>query len=242
MRPLPHLVVTCLALALMGATCSRRPASSGVTGDLLPATISTDVGTMNVEERYLPGVVDCEIAYFTAAPAALDAQAIAARTYLARWLSEHGPAATVPIGPHFQCWREPVYPRSAQAARRTRGVLLRHQGQLISGNYAAGASKLDDACTPPGPDAFGYDGSWDSIRRAFVVRGQRLSGPAWTEIFVTRNGGRRGDAVEPSRLGPTRPWNRGALGQHAAICLAERRRLPTAAILRHFYGDDIAVE
>jgi len=230
-----------VACALVG--CGKRARAPEGPAFALPETVSTELGPMNTEEQYLPGVVDCEMAHYTAAPAALDAQAIAARTYLARYLYEHGAQASIAIGPRFQCWRDPVHERSREAARRTRGVLLRHHGELITANYAAGASGLDDACAPPGPDSFGYPGgSWEVVRRAWVVKSERQAGPAWTEIFVTRNGGKRGAAVTPSWLGPQRPENRGALGQHAAICLAERHGLGRDAVLRHFYGDDVRVE
>src|SRR5688572_22094244 len=62
----------------------------------LPPVVVTDWGLMDTEREYLPGVVDCEIAHYTSNQAALQAQAIAARTYLARYLSVRGVAARVP--------------------------------------------------------------------------------------------------------------------------------------------------
>ena len=207
----------------------------------LPERVATAMGTMNVEDEYLPGVVDCEIAYYTQAPAALAAQAIAARTYLARFLQRNGVYAQVPIGPHFQCWRPMVYERSREAVDATRGMVIRYGGELISGNYAAGARARNARCEPLSPKIHGIPHtSWAGVKKAYE-KGSRFAGPAWTEIFVTDNSGKRGDAVEQTTLGSSTQANRGGLGQHAAICLAERWGSNTDKILRHFYGEDIVI-
>ena len=100
----------------------RTKAAPGPGG--LPETIRTDYGTMNVEKEYLPGVVDCELGWYTTEAPALQAQAIAARTYLARHLTANGDGANVPIGPTFQCWRSgkssPPLPRGTSGASRGR--------------------------------------------------------------------------------------------------------------------------
>lgn len=234
-RRLPVLLVS-LALA---PACSRRrspPASAD-----LPAVVSTDVGPMEVEAVYLPGVVDCELGWFTAQAPALAAQAIAARTYLARFLLEHGAGARVPIGPHFQCWRPAAHARSRAAAAATAGVVLRHRGEIIFANYVSGADLLDARCAPPIPLVFGYPHlTWEALARA-VARGARFRGYAWTEAYVTHNPGRRGAAVRQTPQNAPLPPNRGAFGQYAAACLAERRGYDTAAILRHFYGADVVI-
>ncbi len=244
-RWLPFLAAGMLAAGAVAFACqavrrdARRPAPTS-----LPEKIVTARGEMRVEDEYLPGVVDCEMAHFTTSAPALEAQAIAARTYLLRYLVDRGTAVEIPIGPQFQCWRPPVHDGSARAAKRTAGLVLRTSdtGDPLTGNYAAGASGLDDACAPPPPSAFGYDGdSWDVVRRAWVVRSQRQPGPAWTEIFVTDNAGKRGAEVGFSVLGPRVAWNRGALGQNVAICLAERRGFSREEILQRFYGEDVVI-
>jgi hypothetical protein len=210
-------------------------------GGSLPDTIVTDVGVLHLEEDYIPGVVDCELGWATSAPAALEAQAIAARTYLAGYLAANGPDARVPIGPHFQCWRATNRKRSIRAAETTRGLVMRHRGALVNGNYASGASALDRDCRPLPPYAFGYAlESWDDVRGAWR-KGERFDGWAWTEIFPTDNAGRAGADVAATVQGGAAAGttNRGAFGQYRAKCLAERKKLDREAILRAFYGDDI---
>jgi hypothetical protein len=205
----------------------------------LPAWIETEYGLMATEEEYLPGVVDCELGWFTAERAALEAQAIAARTYLAHYLDRHGLDAVVPIGPHFQCWRRPRLDRSRAAVSATSGAVLRLDGRLIYANYASGASRLDSRCRPPSPRAFGYRyATWDELRRAWD-RGERFTGHAWTEILVTHNRDRRPPRRTPQAGDDEK--NRGALGQYASVCLAETEDLDTVALLRHFYGPDVEV-
>lgn len=207
----------------------------------LPVHVDTALGRMHVEDEYLPGVVDCEIAYYTQAPSALAAQAIAARTYLARFLERSGEDAVVPIGPHFQCWRPIVYDRSREAVDATRGMVMRHGRDLITANYAAGARARNARCEPLSPKVHGIaHPSWSSVKKAYE-KGTRFPGPAWTEIFVTVNAGKRGAAVTRTTLGDGSPQNRGGMGQHAAICLAERWGSTTEKILHHFYGDDVVV-
>jgi hypothetical protein len=206
----------------------------------IPPIVFTDRGVMRVEEEYIPGVVDCELAPFTEERAALEAQAIAARTYLARYLAVKSPLARVPIGSHFQCWRLAAHRRSLDAARATRGLIVRWNGQPISGNYVAGASLLDDKCEPRPPTAFGYrHATWEALL-ADYKKGTRFPDWAWTEIFVTRNHARRGADVRSTAIGSWGPPNRGALGQHASICLA-RSGKPRDEILRTFYGADATI-
>src|SRR5688572_10641831 len=111
-----------LAFSLGAAAFFKRGKRRPPGPTSLPAVVFTDRGFMLTEDEYLPGVVDCEIAHYTESPAALEAQAIAARTYLARHLSLRGALAVVPIGPHFQCWRQPVHDRSRAAVEATHGL------------------------------------------------------------------------------------------------------------------------
>ena len=58
---------------------------------LMPACVDTVRGAMEVEREYLPGVLECEVGGFRKTPAALEAQAIVARTYLLAHLTRQGP-------------------------------------------------------------------------------------------------------------------------------------------------------
>lgn len=216
-------------------------------GERVPACISTAEGVMPVEEVYVAGVVQCELAPLTDADAALEAQAITARTYLARFLERKGFDAVVPIGPHFQCWKAPKHPRASAAALNTAGTVLQvGDGSLLDANYVSGARKLSIDCHPLPPKDQGYSGydSWDEMRAEYVRRRRarsraRFGGVSWTEVVVTRNEGRRGPAVVGTPMAPARATNRGAFGQYASVCLAENLGYETGDILRFFYGDDI---
>lgn len=240
------MLLAAAIVAQVARTRGERPGARAAEPDVppaptgLPAIIQTDRGPMLLELQYIPGVVDCELAHFTEAPAALDAQAIAARTYLARALVARGAGYQVPTGPKFQCWRRPKHVRSVMAAQRTAGRIARWRGLAINGNYVAGVRELDDDCRPTyEPTALGYPhATWAEMRAAWL-NGQRYRGPAYTQIFVTYNAGRRGPMVRETRLGNFGAPNRGALSQHGAICLAERRGLDAAGILRFFYGEDL---
>jgi hypothetical protein len=230
-----------LAFSLGAAVFFKRKPRGPAGPTSLPAVVLTDRGIMLTEDEYLPGVVDCEIAHFTESPAALEAQAIAARTYLARHLTRRGALAVVPIGPHFQCWRRPVHDRSTAAVAATHGQVVRWGGTLINANYAAGAQFLDGNCKALPPIVSGYrQPTWGQVATDWR-KGTRFAGPAWTQIFVTDNRAKKGEAVQATLLGSSAPPNRGALGQHAAICMAERRGWDRVKILRAFYGSDVEV-
>jgi hypothetical protein len=205
----------------------------------LPVVIQTDRGEMLVEEEYLPGVVDCELAYWTESPAALEAQAIAARTYLLRAIVAYGEDFRARTTPAFQCWRRPGHARSAEAVRRTAGLVLRHRGDPINANYVAGTPALDERCAPLGPAEAGYPHETWAQMLALWRAGRKFSGPNWTQIFVTYNEGRRGADVVTTAISHSGPPNRGALSQHGAVCLAERRGFDSLSILRFFYGEDV---
>lgn len=246
------------ALLMIGCGSGRRQASidtldaciakESAPGEvrLLPACIATAEGVMATDSEYIAGVVDCELGWFARSPAALMAQAVAARTYLAAYLDRKGEKATVPIGPHFQCWRPTAHARSRQAALATADTVMYFGRQIINGNYVAGARKLNDDCTADLPKKSGYSfDSWNAMRRRYMKarkRGKRrpFRGVYWTELLITRNEGRTGKAVEGTPFASPGPKNRGALGQYAASCLADSG-YDTGRILRYFYGEDVAL-
>ncbi len=256
--PRPYAPGLFALIALLLAACGGAPPTAFVTlGECrsmhpprpespLPGCIDTERGIMPVEDVYIAGVVQCELAPLTDAHAALEALAVLARTYLGRYLERRGPDAEVPIGPRFQCWAPPERTRAQDAARHTAGTVLHVDGRLIDANYVSGARKLSIDCQPKPPKAQGYSGyaSWDAMRREYLRRRRariraRFGGVSWTEVVVTRNEGRRGAAVQHTPMAPKRATNRGAFAQYAAVCLAENLGYETADILRYFYGDDI---
>ena len=178
----------------------------------------------------------------------MEAQAIAARTYLARFLERTEGKKVIPIGPRFQCWKKTSDPRFRSVARSTAGQVLRYQGILVTGNYVSGTHKLTPGCEPRPPRDVKYESDdWDEMlvryKKGRKEKGRTIfSGTAWTEIFVTRNEGKQRSNVSPSPIaGPVR-FNRGALGQNAAVCLANNLGYETIDILKYFYGEDIALE
>lgn len=212
----------------------------------MPACVDTVRGAMAIESEYLPGVVDCELGWFTTAAPALEAQAIAARTYLGSHLQRNGEDARVKLSAVFQCWRPPAHARSRHAVEATRDVVMHHQGELLFGNYVAGAKRRDDACRPLPPDQHGLSewASWAAMRAAYDAarkRGDRspFKGVSWTEILVTENAGKTGDKVVGTPFARKSRLNRGALSQYGAACLAKAQGLETDGILKWFYGDDV---
>ena len=211
----------------------------------LPSTIDTDHGTLSVESEYIPGVVACEIGKRIWSIPAMEAQAIAARTYLARFLERTRAQKVVPIGPRFQCWKKTRQQQFVDVARDTSGQVLLYKGRLITANYVAGSTQMTPDCDALPPTAVRYDfESWTDMLAQYREDRKRsgrtlFQGIAWTEIFVTRNEGRSGTSVKPSAIANPVPTNRGALGQNAAVCLANNLGYETTDILHYFYGEDV---
>ena len=227
-------------------TPPRTPPHDASTYDgSLPTCVRTKVGCLELETVYIAGVVECELGSLTNSAAALEAQAIAARTFLGRYLARKGPTAMVHLGPRFQCWRKPRFPRSVAVALATAGNVILWDGALINANYVAGTRKLNFDCRPKGPGASGYPfSSWSDLLRARKARKGRVpgvSGTDWTEIYVTHNEGRVGRQVAHTPIGWKTGFNRGALSQNAAACLGKNLKYETMNILKYFYGDDIVL-
>ena len=207
--------------------------------------MNTQAGCLALEDVYIAGVVECELGGLTNSAAALEAQAIAARTFVTRYLHKHGFDTVVRTTPHFQCWRRPKRARSVKVARATAGNVMLWNGKLIIANYVAGTRKLDGECRPKNPSASGYPfASWsDALTEKKKRRGPPggVGGTDWTQIYVTYNEGRYGDGITQSAIASFIPKNRGALSQNGAKCLGEKKGYETREILKYFYGDDIVL-
>jgi len=212
---------------------------------ILPACVWTARGAMAVEDTYLPGVVQCEVGGFRKWPAVLEAQAVAARTYLLAHLLRKGPLAEVPLTSRFQCWKADASGASVAAVRATTDRVMHTFGEVLDANYAAGIKHRENDCAPAPPARAGYDqGTWADMREVWKRarkdgRRRPFDGVSWTELLVTDNGARDGLAVEPTPFAAVRATNRGAFGQWAAACLARVRGYDHVALLRHFYGRDL---
>lgn len=228
------------------AECNAKHGGDGPRRTVVPVCIDTARGAMAVETEYIPGVVDCELGWFTTAAPALEAQAIAARTYLVGWLDRKGDESrVVPIGPHFQCWRKAAHQRSRAAAQATKDVVMHLNGRFIFANYVSGARHRDESCRAQPPTKHGYPApTWTEMRRTYDrarKRGDRrpFKGVYWTEVLVTHNAGKDAEHLAPTPFARKSPLNRGAFGQYEAACLASTKKLETLAILAHFYGTDL---
>jgi hypothetical protein len=185
------------------------------------ATVDTAGGrvVVDTETDYLPRVVACENG--NAAPAALEAQAIAARSYLYYRLDRTGSIGDGQSDQVYTCGRAPG-PAHVAAARATSGIVLQYpeaDATQVAAFYVAGA--LQDG--PP-------------------CRGG-TSDPTNTERYVTYNEGQSGGDVIQTTLGlvdPANLANRGCMSQNGSDCLADAG-YDVRAILRFYYGDDIAI-
>jgi hypothetical protein len=213
---------------------------------LMPVCVDTVRGAMEVEREYLPGVLECEVGGFRKTPAALEAQAIVARTYLLAHLTRKGPDAVFRLDATFQCWKAPKSEAVRAAVRATDDLVLHTSGDVLDANYASGTPRREVDCQPKSPAAAGYDdyATWAEMRDAWVAArkaGKRLrfTGVGWTEILVTDNEGRTGLSVEATPFAIRRRTNRGAFGQWAAACLAGKRGYAAPDIVRFFFGADV---
>ncbi|MEZ4301588.1 MAG: SpoIID/LytB domain-containing protein [Polyangiaceae bacterium] len=168
-------------------------------------------------ESYVAGVVTAENGM--AAHGALQAQAVAARTFLLRAMRDDPLLGTaqkpIPSSQRFQVYSAKPSTKAIQATAETAGVVCRYKGQLTICNYVAGAY-------------------WNAA-------GQRREDPTGTEKWVTYNEGKTGAQVKPTPLSNTsRTDNRGCMSQNGADWLA-RNGYDYTSILRYFYGADLDV-
>jgi SpoIID/LytB domain protein len=250
------------AVAILGADAAaapqrrRSPAARQVTTEALPETLRVGVwsgGPLVVRtlplEDYVAGVLLGEAAR-DSAPAALDALAIAIRTYALHNVNRHrAHGFDVCDQTHCQVLRAAT-PQTKQAALRTAGQILRYQGVLATVFYSASCGgrtevpsavwpgEKDQPYLPSRPDdGCGGDPVWSAelrtadIGRALLASGYR--GRLRGLRVLTRDGsGRVGriavDGLAPSAL--TGQELRMAVGsrigwQHIKSTAFEMRRL-----------------
>lgn len=223
-RPLKWIgtaLSTTLCLGLVGCGVEPGPSEDvlGVSQQPLVAYCEANVegsGVVAVEDDYLPHVVACENG--AADFAALQAQAVAARSYLYYKLGRQGSIADGTGDQVYTCGRPPG-PQHFEAAESTRGQVLRYRGTLIAAFYVAGAIPSTADCRPAAGDR----------------------DPTSTEQWVTYNEGRSGDDLEQTQLGWVDPGNlanRGCKSQNGANCLSRAGR-SYEEILHFYYGEDI---
>ena len=171
-------------------------------------------GWMDLEREYVPRVVTRENG--AAAPEALKAQAVAARTYVLRAMRDKPtlgtPARPIPNSQSFQTYAAAATPACMAAAKATARVVATYQNELIFANYVAGA--------------------------LWSASGEPSSDPTNTERWVTYNEGKHGKAVTPTKLAAAHKANRGCMSQNGAHWLALHGYV-YHQILRFFYGADV---
>jgi hypothetical protein len=224
-------VVTLFAVAMFSG-CGGSEHHGAPSGSPTPSPTSTlpaapipafcqvpvnGIGSLATEDDYLPHVVQCENG--GAGPAALRAQAIAARSYVYYKLETSGSVNDGTGDQVYSCGSVPTQ-EQIDAVHATAGQILVYHGDVIAAFFVAGAKPSDHAscvATAQDPDATS------------------------TEHFVTYNEGNSGTSVVQTTLGfvsPTNYRNRGCLSQWGTRCL-EGRGDDAPAMMRFYYGDDI---
>ncbi|MEZ4375684.1 MAG: SpoIID/LytB domain-containing protein [Polyangiaceae bacterium] len=174
----------------------------------------TGVGTISMEDDYLPHVIQCENG--GANLEALKAQAIAARSVAYYNMATQGSICDSQGCQVYSCGATPSA-LHYQAVKETAGVYLSYGGMLTYGFFVAGDSGVK------APSCVGSTGS--------------------TEHWVTYNEGKSGTNVEQTALGYIGPpgygQNRGCMSQWGARCLENSNGYDYERILQFFYGTDI---
>ena len=174
-------------------------------------------GLLDMEEDYLPHVIQCENG--GANLEALKAQAIAARSVAYYNIETSGSICDGQGCQVYGCGSTPAAIHY-QAVEETSGVYLMYNDTLTYGFYVAG----DNGTSPPA--CVGSSGT--------------------TEHWITYNEGRSGTNVIQTELGYVHDpgdagygQNRGCMGQWGARCLENDNGYDYLGILRFYYGDDI---
>jgi len=173
------------------------------------------VGIVDIENDYLPHVVQCENG---GAPfASLKAQAVAARSYLYYKLETAGAINDGQSDQVYSCAGAPSA-EQVLAVEETSGQVLTYEGETVCAFYVAGAKQVPPTCMG---DAEHY-----------------------TERFVTYNWGLSGGDILQSPLGLIHPENlrnRGCMSQWGSRCLADSDWM-YLDILKFYYGADVMLE
>ena len=146
-------VLSLLGLLALASACAPAmepgPESEqerfGDKGAAVVDSILTADGWLSLEDEYVPRV--CTQENGGAAYLALEAQAIAARTYLLRAMRDDpalGVSKAVTNGESFQAFADVANDGCLEAAKATRGVMARYQGELVIANYVAGSRVNED--------------------------------------------------------------------------------------------------
>jgi len=173
------------------------------------------LGTIDVESDYLPHVVQCENG--GAPSASLQAQAVAARSYLYYKLETTGLIRDGEMDQVYTCPGAPTR-EHVQSVLQTAGQILTYKGSTLCAFFVAGAKQSPPAC------------------RGNIEHD--------TERYVTINWGVSGTEVRQSPLGlvhPSNHQNRGCLSQWGSRCLATMG-WSYLAVLHFYYGADIVLE
>ncbi len=190
-----------------------------------------DIGTVNIEDEYIAGVIACENPH---APfEALKAQAVEARSFLyyKKFIEGKDTVKNSQADQVFRCSHAPNGPNAdhKRAATETRGQYLSWKNEIVASFFVAGS-------TPANPDS---NDPFNSCK----VSGEDSSSVG-TQKWVTYNKGKSGCDVELTKLGLVpddcndNPQNRGAASQNGHACLA------TAGVkyddqFAMYYGEDI---
>lgn len=183
--------------------------------------VNVEGTNLDLEETYLPGVVQCENG--GANLEALKAQAIAARSVAYYAMATDGTICDSQGCQVYSCGTAPSA-TAIQAVEETSGMYLKYGDILTYGFYVAGDSGVSS------PSCIGTPGA------------------AATEHWITYNEGQSGTNVEQTELGFVHPvgdpgygQNRGCMGQWSARCLENDNSYDYVEILQFFYGEDIEI-
>ena len=244
----PFALAACAVPSTDLETTGGGSEALGPTG-LLWVSFPEGLRHVDLDGEYLPRVVEQEIAGVTDLPAALQAQAVAARTYLARGMQDSGYGKTksnpVPCGTSFQACASSSSASARAAVSATRGVVMTYGGKLTNANFDSGCSLLDDGSPRPPNELGSPYASWETIRSlirngtSIVTATRGLNDFDYTEVYVTTNDGKTGASVAGTLQASVSATNRGAMGQIKAVWLAKYRGWNYARILRYFYGADL---
>lgn len=201
------------------------------------------VGTLDMENDYLPNVIWCENGGSN--DQGLRVQAVAARTYAYYSI---GAGETIYDGTKSQVYscksRAPSAEQLAKmqaAVDDTSGVVLRYQGVQVCGFFVAGAKKtyLDENCRFPEYPAESSDlPGWENHQK-YVTYNYGLSGtPVNKDKYDYESIGFRQTTI--GYISKTFKVNRGCMAQNGSTCLGDKG-WEWREILKFFYGSDIEI-